>query len=143
MEKIKELQIITNYSSNYIGKWMKYPWISGYSTDVLMHPEEFTKRQGQFSIGLAHCIAIENEYMVLKTKNDVFRIKYSEDVTLLPDPPFIWEEEVCEVERPEVRGIVDDIEWHRVDSEYKYYLIVNGKRKSRRYNQAELQRIPQ
>jgi hypothetical protein len=34
-----------------------------YSTDVLMHPEEFIKRQEQFGIGLARCIAMEDDYL--------------------------------------------------------------------------------
>jgi hypothetical protein len=123
----------------YIGKWIDYPWTRGIHPDDVIHSDEFNKKEGKFSIGLAHCIAVENEYLVLKTKDDVFKVKYWDSMSVRPTPEFAWYDEVNEIDRPEVRGIVDKIIWHSKDKEYKYFLIVDGKPKSRRYNPNELQ----
>lgn len=133
------MEINKQNAVNYLGKWIDYPWTRGIHPDDVIHPEEFNKREGKFSIGLAHCIAVEDEYLILKTKNDTFKVQYWERMSVALTPEFKWYDEVNEVDRPEVRGIVDKIIWHTKDKEYKYFLIVNDKPKSRRYNPNELQ----
>jgi hypothetical protein len=123
----------------YIGNWIYYPWVSERHPHDLVHAVEFNKRVGEFHMGLGECIGIEEEYLVLKTKENVFRAKPWDRMQVLPPSKFKWYDKVREVQRPEVQGIVDKIIWHDNDAEFKYFLIVNGKPKSRRYNPDELE----
>ncbi len=57
----------------------------------------------------------------------------------LPSPKFEIGEQISEIERPEIVGLIDYYFWHHKDAEYKFHISINGKRKSRRYSDNELQ----
>lgn len=57
----------------------------------------------------------------------------------LPKPKFEIGTSVSEVEKPEVVGLIDYCFWHHKDGQYKFHISINGKRKSRRYSDNELQ----
>lgn len=90
---------------------------------------------------LFHCIDNYNGYLVLQFKDRRLRVLKEAINIILPEPQFIWKDRVQEVLRPNIEGYIEDIEWHFQEKDYKYYIIINGKRKSRRYNSQELFKV--
>lgn len=90
---------------------------------------------------LFKCISVvDNSFLLIKAKGFNIRVKAEAVRRLLPDSKFDYDELVREMSRPEITGKIDLIIWHEKDSEYKYYISINGKSKSRRYSANELER---
>ncbi len=123
----------------YIGKWIKNSWSKDFYPDSLVGEDvlkwDFTYEKGlPFSV----CVGIDGDYLKMRYKNEIFHVKDWEGITIMPTPGFVWGDKVQEVERSEVAGEIIRIQWHTRDQEYKYYISINGKPKSRRYNSNEL-----
>lgn len=56
-------------------------------------------------------------------------------------PKFEIGQNVSEIKRLEVIGVIDYYFWHFKDNEYKYQIAINAKRKSKRYSEAELKSV--
>lgn len=79
----------------------------------------------------------------MKYEHGIFHIKDWEGLVVIPTPTLIWGDEVQEIERPQIQGEIIKIQWHYKDNEYKYYISINGRPKSRRYDANELRlRLP-
>jgi hypothetical protein len=59
--------------------------------------------------------------------------------SIKPQPKYQIGDYVSEIQRTEIIGVIDYFFWHFKDKEYKFHISVNGKRKSRRYSDKELQ----
>ncbi|MEN9918688.1 MAG: hypothetical protein RL662_1124 [Bacteroidota bacterium] len=90
---------------------------------------------------LAVCVGVEDDYLVMKYEDGIFHVKVWEGIKTMPTPKFTWGDQVQEVERSEVKGEIIRIQWHDKDQDYKYYISINGKPKSRRYNASELKLV--
>jgi hypothetical protein len=97
---------------------------------------DFAKNKVGFAFG--KCIGIFGEYLIIH--NDEYEIRMQPELVhrIYPTPKFEWGDKVQEVERPEIKGEIINFIWHLKDQEYKYFIKVNGKPKSRRYNPDEL-----
>jgi len=107
----------------------------------LVNPDfrEFVKNN--LTNTLYKCIKINGKYLVIHSKDYKLEILPEAIKIIMPNPKFEWGDKVQEVESPEIKGEVENIIWHMKDNEYKYYIKVNGKSKSRRYNPNELEFI--
>lgn len=80
-----------------------------------------------------YCERIEGEYLVLNSKKFKLKVKENAIKEVLPKSTFIWNDKVSLVEKPNCEVRIDDLFWHSKDKEYKYYLIIGGKKKSKYY----------
>lgn len=53
-------------------------------------------------------------------------------------PLFTYGEFVYPVAHPDMIGEVTDIIWHFKDNDYNYYILINGRKKGRRYYSCDL-----
>ena len=65
----------------------------------------------------------------------VKNIKISSDRIMIPDKPpaFVYGDLVSPVNHPDMVGTVREIIWHFKNKDYNYYIMVNGRKKSKRY----------
>lgn len=124
---------IPERESGMIGMWF-YRWqvMWGICFDVLAYDGKLFHRIIEYRIS-----ADKSTARILKP---VDNIEISADkVKPLDKPPvYIYGEKVSPVSHPDVTGSIRDIIWHFKDNEYKYYIFVEGRKKSRRYRSVEL-----
>jgi hypothetical protein len=134
----------------FINKWMSSDLIyDNYSknescrTDNLQYvmdeDREFAKNNVGYAFG--KCIGIIENYLIIQDKRGILRIMPELIHRIYPTPKFEWGNKVQEVARPEIKGEIENIIWHMKDNEFKYFIKVNGKSKSRRYNPDELELV--
>ena len=123
--------------NKYIEQWIDYPWYKGESPEYLVDESVLNSIYDR-GLPFAKCIGIIDDYLILKTKTETFSVRYWDKMKIMSPSKFMWGDKVREVERPEVQGEIDNIIWHDKDAEYKYFITINGKPKSRRYNYNEL-----
>lgn len=125
----------------YLNKWIVYSW-SKYSinrNNKLIHPEDLNRVEQNGLDYSSECVDENSEYITLSSKyGELTRVKREGVFRILPAPRFKIGDFVKEVARPGIFGEVYDFIWHDKDAEYKFYIIVNGKKKSKRYNSSEL-----
>mgnify|MGYP003596883821 CR=1 FL=1 len=107
----------------------------------LVHPLDTEVFKSNPMNKLYECIGIEGDFLVIKHKANSFRIKKEAIKQLMPNPKFKWGEKVIQISKPEIESHIDDFFWHYKNGEYLYNLIVNGKRKSNRYNESDLEKV--
>ncbi len=121
----------------YVGKWIDYPWTRGDSLNYLVSDNVLNSKH-DYGLPLAKCVSTENDYLILETKNEIFHVRPWNKMKIVLEPQFTWGDFVQEIVRPEIHGQIDNIIWHEKDQEYKFFIKINGKIKSRRYNSNEL-----
>ncbi len=107
----------------------------------LVHPldnEDFKNNQMQTPY---ECIGIEGDYLIVKNKIHSYRVKKEAIKQLMPNPKFNWNDKVIQISKPEIEAMIGDSFWHHKDQKYLYHLIVNGKKKSNRYDESDLKKI--
>lgn len=128
----------------YLNRWL---WI-----DLLFYKDEFQEInkldlvnpldvetfKANPSNSLFECIGIEGDYLIIKSKNCQYRIKKEAIKQIMPSPKYNWDEIVLQLGKPDVKATISDFFWHQKDQKYYYTLIVDGKKKSRRYSENEL-----
>jgi hypothetical protein len=88
---------------------------------------------------LYRCIEESDDYLTLQSKNFRLEVKREAVSKILPNSIFSWNEEVYDRSNRTVVK-VDDIIWHDKEQKYFYLISLNGKKKSRRYTDAELEK---
>jgi hypothetical protein len=127
----------------YVNKWMSTDLIywkdfNGGTNNLRFVNEEdrkFITNEGYF---FGKCIGTIEEYLIFYNGSFTLRILPKLVRNIYPTPKFEWGDKVQEVKRPEINGEIINLVWHYKDQEYKYFIKVNGKPKSRRYNPDEL-----
>ena len=133
--------------NEYINKWVSSDniyWKDKFQEiDNLQYVKEEDRVFAKNNVGYAFgkCIGVIEPYLIIHNEKYNLRILPKLVRNIYPAPKFEWGDRVQEVERPEVKGEIESFIWHTKDSEFKYYIKVNGKPKSRRYNPNELDRI--
>ena len=75
-------------------KWINYPWSPNQNLDHLIHPDDLKDMKGQ-GIGIVLCLEdIEEEFIKIKSKSFIIRVKRSGVNKILPQPAYIWNQEV-------------------------------------------------
>ncbi len=132
--------------NNYINKWLFFELL--YYKDEFqiidntefVHPNERNFVKTNLTNTLYHCIGVENEYLVVKSKNKILRIKSDIIKGYLPTPKFKWGDIVYEIGKPNTKAVIDDLFWHHNKQQFIYYLKVDGKKKTKHYRKDDLRK---
>ena len=117
--------------------WGLYPWFESHDIDKV-HPDDLGKiKEEQSNTKVYECIDEDDQYITIRYGDKTFRVK---DVSFkqVPAPKFDFGEEVKLVSKDEV-GIILDILWHFDKEEHYYFIMVDGKRKSKRYFESDFE----
>ncbi|PSK93101.1 hypothetical protein [Taibaiella chishuiensis] len=129
----------------YLYQWLICSWSKYHASrnNDLIHPEDLAKAEEQGLGSFSECVYEDAAYLTLKKiTGETIRVKAEGVFRILPAPKFRMGDPVREVARPEVKGTVCEFIWHTKDLDYKYYIVIGGRRKSRRYNPDELVLCP-
>ena len=130
----------------YVNKWL--------SSDIIYWKDEFQEInnllcikeedrdfvKNNIKIAFGKCIGTEGGGLILFNCNFTIHIKPQLVKKIFPTPKFEWGNEIQEVIRPQIKGVIEKIEWHYKNQMYVYYINIDGKMKSRRYNGDELEK---
>jgi len=122
------------------GTFGLYPWFLEHGTEMI-HPSDYH----HFSIlkpygKVFQCVGESERYLVLRYGLAQYRVK-PDLYQPIPKPPFVIGEPVRVKDDPNLIGVVCDINWHHQKSSPIFFLEINGKRRSRRFFQDELESI--
>lgn len=118
----------------FLNKWLFFPWQKGVFGQNLIHFDDIDKVEG---IGVAKCIGIFDEkYLLLLVKNQHVRGISDGVKKILPNPEFTWTDKV--ITNKNEFAAVEDLFWHHKDEKFYYFISLNGKVKSRRYDKSDL-----
>ena len=117
-----------------------YPWFID-DGEELIAPSDLERFKNLSPYGkVFECIDEDGEYITLKYGEEIYHVKpklYKQvGASIYPIGS-----EVRLTIKPEVTGVIIDINWHSKNNAPLYYISVNGKRKSTRYMNDELIKI--
>lgn len=117
------------------GKWGVYPWVIEQGTELIHHDdlEDFRKQASNCKV--YQCVDV-SEYLTLKYQSRCYRVK-AELFRTIPTPRFEFGQSVI-IKKSGQKAVVSDIMWHYDRQQHYYFLIVENKRKSKRYFESEL-----
>ena len=121
-------------------KWVFYPWSPNQGLDYLIHPEDLPVLQSH-GLGISFCLDDKGDYLKLKFKSVIVRVKKEGVKKILPAPKFYWNQQVRIKTSPSLSVEIHDLFWHHKDGDYYYYLLKEGKLDKKRYKESELDTI--
>lgn len=107
----------------------------------LLHPDDVEPFKICKSFSLCECIKDEDEYLTVKNKSYLFRIKKEAIKQIMPTPKFTWNDLVYQKSKPEFTASIEDLFWHYKDEKYFYQISISGKIKSNRYSDKDLELV--
>lgn len=132
---------------DYLNKWL-YLETLYYRSGVqeinkleFIHPDDWDFVINNLTNTVNKCIGFEGDYLIIKSKRCTIRVRQQVIKSILPSSQFKWGDIVCQVKKPEINVIVENLIWHHKDQKYYYQISISGKNKSRRYAEDELQMI--
>lgn len=130
-----------------IGKWglcQLYMLSATYENkDAEIHPDDFERLYTSFPGGSYFwCVDVDEDYLVIARQdlNETYRVK-PHKFRVLPSPVFTFGERVVDPNHPDKKATICDIGWHGKNQTHLYYVLMNGKKKSKRYFSDELQKV--
>lgn len=108
-----------------------------------IHEEDFEKFQKNINnVCVVQCIDKIDDFLIIKYNDNVYRVK-GELALELPKPKFKFGDLVIHKNKEDkiIKGVIADIMWHDCKKSNYYFLLVDGKKKSRRYFNNELEKI--
>lgn len=124
---------------NYISTWGVYP--SVVETVNWVHEEDIEEFYAVTAHGprVFQCIAEIDSMLVLQYGDKTFRVN-PRYYRMVAEPLFKLREEVY-IPRKDKNGIILNINWHSKNKAHMYYLMIEGKKYSRRYYEDELRKL--
>jgi hypothetical protein len=121
---------------------MKLKWGTYNFKDTNVHPDDCENlKKIAMKTRVFEFMERKDSYNVLKFDNEIFRIKDS-IISELIEPKFrIGDVVLVRNNEKSVYGNIRIMNWHFDKKEYFYFLFVNGKKKSRRYFEEELEKV--
>lgn len=120
------------------GTWGRYTWAVEYGEN-LIHPDNLLRfKEFSPSWSLFECVHADVDYITLKLKDEVFKVK-PDLYTQVSPPKYVYGDKVVLTKKPEVSGIIEYISWHVKENKPIYFISVNGKLKSTRYWEEDLE----
>ena len=116
-------------------RWGIYPWFIELGTD-LIHPSDLDAfKEESNNSKIFECVDVK-DYITIRYNNNYYRVK-ERLFKLVPTPKYSFGQMVFIKEKKEI-GIVTDIMWHYGKKVHYYLLSTEGKKKTRRYFEEEL-----
>lgn len=120
--------------------WGLYSWFVE-DGEQLIAPSNLDKFRSISPYGkVFECIDEDSEYITLRYGEEEYRVKpklYKQ----VSAPLFTIGSKVKLTKKPEVAGVIVDINWHSKENSPMYFISVGGKRKSTRYMNDDLSEI--
>jgi hypothetical protein len=133
---------------DYIGKWVSCKTLYYKDENIqisrldLVHALDVEFVRNNRTATVFKCTDLTEEYfIVLRAKKFTIRVKVDAINHVFPDSKFDYKDKVFEKSRPNIVGEIDDVIWHQKDGDYKYFISANGKLKSKRYEESELDKV--
>lgn len=124
--------------NQYIGKWLHNTWNRDSDSADLV--EKWADKLFPMGIPEALCTGIKDGWLIMEYDYGIFTMRPWEGITIMPNSEFIWGDSVQDVKQPDLKGIIDRIEWDSIANEYKYYIqCYNRKPNPKHYIASELQ----
>ena len=121
-------------------KWGTYPWFIEYGIDQI-HPDDVDGfRKIANNCRVFECTNVDEQYITLKYSDNYYRVK-KDRFTEIPPPKFGFGQRVLVNDNSNQEAVISDIMWHYNNKEPYYFVIVNGKQKSKRYLEVELKEL--
>ena len=107
-----------------------------------VHPEDVEKFEAAFFLrAIVRLVGEEGEYIRINYGEDTFRVK-PELFSEITKPKFSVGEKVVVISQGERKqAIILDNDWHFNQKEHFYFVSVNGKRRTRRYFEREIEKV--
>ncbi len=118
----------------YRNTWFIYNWFYEDGED-LIHPNDLERFKERFRCHgncLFFCVGEDKDYITFKYKEELFRVKPNL-YKRVEMPIYSYGEYLKLKKYPDAICEVDDMRWHSDRSEPFYTIIVNSKKKSKRY----------
>jgi len=119
----------------YINKWLFFPYLKDNDLDYLIHPDDLIKVTG---LGVVKALEMEGGFLKVQYKKVIIRVNVEGVKRILPDPKYTWGEKVNILTKPDSKAQVEDLFWHHNNEEFLYLLKVNGKKKTKQYQEKDL-----
>lgn len=117
-------------------KWGTYPWFIEHGIN-LIYPDDLEAFKREVNnCKVFECID-EGNYLTLKYNNRFYRVR-EKLFKPVPMPKFNFGQKVKIKDKDEI-AIITDIMWHFGNTKHFYMVTVNGKKKSKRYYEFELE----
>ncbi len=98
--------------------------------------DNFLNAWGVYQSKVYICKSIQNKHLIIQNGRTELKIQF-DDFNRIKEPKYHFGEQV-EVMYLEKTGNVEDIYWHYKSEKHIYFLIIDGKKKSRRFYEEEL-----
>ena len=116
--------------------WGVYPWFLEDGIDKI-HPDDLDnfKRESN-NCKVFECLGEEHPFIIIKYGDKSFRVK-NDVFRSVPAPKYHIGDRVELLQNSVSNLVISDIMWHYEKKEHYYHISVNGKKKSKRYFEAE------
>ena len=118
-------------------EWFFFPWSPEHQKHhgaSMIHPDDLDSWNQSYPYGgLFECVMREGEYLVLRHAKGTFRAK--PELFRIVNRPAKRVGDAVEVESKGERkaGTIVEIQWHHQKNEPFYFLMIDGKKSSKRY----------
>lgn len=120
--------------------WGLYPWFVE-DGEQLIAPLDLKKFRSLSPYGkVFECIDEDSAYVTLRYGEEVYRVK-TKLYKQVSAPIFTIGSAVRLTKKPEVVGVIIDINWHSKENTPMYFISIDGKRKSTGYMNDDLSKI--
>lgn len=120
-------------------KWALYSWLPG-SDDHFIYPDDLKIASSILPYGkVLRVVGSDGPYLVMEYGASRFRGRG--DLARWIDAPEFWIGDHVKIADKGEVGIVVDVGWHHKNRRPMYFLLVDGKRRGRRYDEQEFVRL--
>ncbi len=139
--KLKIVELKKIMFENLSGKWIFYPWSYNSGMDHLIHPDDLSNLigRGVTGIGPVLCLLEEEPFLRIQSKSTIVRVKKEGVKFTLPSPGYTWEQPINIKNHEGAQASIAEICWHHKNKRFYYYLEINGKVGTRRYEETDLE----
>lgn len=123
-----------------IGSWGLYSLFEN-ENDPNVHPEDFQQFRSIRPDGkIFYCVGVQGDYVLLRFDKIKYRVKPERYFTI-PEPKYKIGDRVIDGNHPLKTGIIRSSGWHFKEQKHIYAITLNGKNKSRRYFERDLESV--
>ena len=124
-----------------LSKWGTYPVFFESATENV-HPDDLTGfLKETHNCKVYECTGYDEFYITIKYGDNCYRVK-REFFKSTKAPKFQFGQKVALMDRSDQDAAITGIMWHYEKEEHYYFVMIDGKNKSKRYSESELRICP-